>query len=95
MGIPSDKEYSTMCQGIDEWYEEINRLEKAGILTYKEAPYFHYLKLTSGKHKNRIVIKLHNNEIDGKSIAWFATKLTWIYTDQINDCTCVRAKTKI
>jgi len=76
---------------FETWCAEIDQKEQDGILTFKEAP-FNYLRLTSGKHKGRIVIKLYRlGEIDGEKITWFmAENLTWVYVKDIENCTCKR-----
>jgi len=73
-----------------EWLNEVEEKEQKGLLTFREAP-FGCLKLTSGKHEGRVVVKTHPmGEVDGEKVTWFAKQLTWIRVRDIAECTCKR-----
>lgn len=93
----------TCChKHVVQWLDEVETKEQAGVLTYKEAP-SGYLKLTSGDHKGRIVMKTHpvatfDNEEPQLYVTWFVhtpvwsrfSVFSWICVKDIEDCTCVR-----
>ena len=86
------KEYceSDMPDPLMKWLAEVEYKEKQGLLMYQEAP-FGYLLLTSGPHKDRVVIKAHpQGKVDEKPVTNFADTLTWVYVEDIAQCTCRR-----